>query len=163
MASKAIRDTLGLLSTRVVWSAMGVVSGIILARWLGPHDRGVLALVLLLPSTLVTLVKFGAAQANVYVINRLGSEDRGLGAAEFHSHELGSHQRVRARQRLELRSGFAEPESRDCPGDMVDKVRRKQSVSNRESATADSDDSQMKPLRWQTHESTRSRGCLKNR
>ncbi len=67
---KSLKDALGLLGTRVVWSAMGVVSGVILARWLGPHDRGVLALVLLLPSTVVTLVKFGAAQANVYTINR---------------------------------------------------------------------------------------------
>jgi O-antigen/teichoic acid export membrane protein len=67
---KSLKDTLGLLATRVVWSAMGVVSGVILARWLGPHDRGVLALVLLLPSTIVTTVKFGAAQANVYTINR---------------------------------------------------------------------------------------------
>ncbi len=67
---KSLKDALGLLGTRVVWSAMGVVSGVILARWLGPHDRGVLALVLLLPSTVVTMVKFGAAQANVYTINR---------------------------------------------------------------------------------------------
>ena len=65
-----LKDMLGLLGTRAVWSVMGMVSGIILARWLGPHDRGVLALVLLLPSTLVTFVKFGAAQANVYTINR---------------------------------------------------------------------------------------------
>jgi len=68
--NKLLKDMLGLLGTRAVWSVMGMVSGIILARWLGPHDRGVLALVLLLPSTLVTLVKFGAAQANVYMINR---------------------------------------------------------------------------------------------
>ncbi len=71
--SKLLKDMLGLLGTRAVWSLMGMVSGIILARWLGPHDRGILALVLLLPSTLVTLVKFGAAQANVYTINRKGA------------------------------------------------------------------------------------------
>jgi stage V sporulation protein B len=68
--AKLLKDLLGLLGTRAVWSVMGLVSGIILARWLGPHDRGVLALVLLLPATLVTIVKFGAAQANVYIINR---------------------------------------------------------------------------------------------
>ncbi len=66
----ALRDTLGILGTRVAWSVMGVVSGVILARWLGPHDRGVLALVLLVPSTVLTLVKLGISQATVYFINR---------------------------------------------------------------------------------------------
>ncbi len=67
---KSLRDTLGILGTRIVWSAMGIVSGIILARWLGPYDRGLLALVLLVPSTVVTLIKLGVSQASVYYINR---------------------------------------------------------------------------------------------
>lgn len=66
----ALRDTLGILGTRVVWSVIGVVTGVILARWLGPHDRGILALVLLLPSTVLTLVKLGVSQATVFFINR---------------------------------------------------------------------------------------------
>jgi O-antigen/teichoic acid export membrane protein len=68
--SKSLRDTVGILGTRVLWSAMGVVSGVILARWLGPYDRGILALVLLVPSTVLTLVKLGVSQATVYYINR---------------------------------------------------------------------------------------------
>ena len=64
------RDILGIFGTRAIWSAMGLVSGVILARWLGPHDRGILALILLLPSTVVTLTKLGLSQANVYAINR---------------------------------------------------------------------------------------------
>lgn len=67
---QAVRDAAGILGTRVVWSAMGMVSGVVLARWLGPHDRGILALVLLLPSTVLTLVKLGVSQATVYFINR---------------------------------------------------------------------------------------------
>lgn len=67
---KSLRDTLGILGTRIVWSAMGIVSGVILARWLGPYDRGILALALLLPSTVVTLVKLGVSQATVYYVNR---------------------------------------------------------------------------------------------
>lgn len=67
---QALRDTLGILGTRVIWSVMGVVSGVVLARWLGPHDRGILALVLLLPSTVLTLVKLGVSQATVFFINR---------------------------------------------------------------------------------------------
>ena len=67
---KAVRDSLGILGTRVIWSAMGIVSGVILARWLGPYDRGILALVLLIPSTVLTLTKLGVSQATVYYINR---------------------------------------------------------------------------------------------
>ena len=66
----ALRDTLGILGTRVIWSVMGLLSGVVLARWLGPHDRGILALVLLLPSTVLTLVKLGVSQATVFFINR---------------------------------------------------------------------------------------------
>ena len=67
---RAVRDIFGIFGTRAAWSAMGVVSGVILARWLGPHDRGILTLALLLPSTVVTFVKLGISQANVYYINR---------------------------------------------------------------------------------------------
>jgi O-antigen/teichoic acid export membrane protein len=67
---RLLKDMLGMLGTRIVWSAMGVLSGVVLARWLGPENRGILALVLLIPSTVVTVVKFGVSQANVYTINR---------------------------------------------------------------------------------------------
>jgi len=49
---------------------MGIISGVILARWLGPYDRGLLALVLLVPSTVVTITKLGVSQATIYYINR---------------------------------------------------------------------------------------------
>src|SRR5512139_2207597 len=64
------RDIAGVFGARIVWALIGMVSGVILARALGPHDRGILALVLLLPSTVVTVSKLGIAQATVYVINR---------------------------------------------------------------------------------------------
>jgi O-antigen/teichoic acid export membrane protein len=67
---KSVQDAIGIFGTRVIYSAMGVVSGIILARWLGPYDRGLLALALLIPSTVVTVVKLGVSQATVYYINR---------------------------------------------------------------------------------------------
>jgi O-antigen/teichoic acid export membrane protein len=69
-AGKSARDAAGIFGTRVVWAAMGMVSGVILARWLGPYDRGILALALLVPSTVLTLVKLGVAQATIYFINR---------------------------------------------------------------------------------------------
>jgi O-antigen/teichoic acid export membrane protein len=64
------RDILGVFGTRVAWTLMSMVTGVILARKLGPHDRGVFALILLAPSTVVTFVKLGIAQSNVYFINR---------------------------------------------------------------------------------------------
>jgi O-antigen/teichoic acid export membrane protein len=66
------RDVLGVFGARVLWTVLGTVSGVILARLLGPHDRGILALVLLVPATVVTFIKLGITQANVYFINREG-------------------------------------------------------------------------------------------
>jgi O-antigen/teichoic acid export membrane protein len=73
MKTRHARDVLGIFGTRALWSLMGIVSGVILARWLGPHDRGILALVLLVPNTVVTIVKLGISQASVYSINREGA------------------------------------------------------------------------------------------
>lgn len=70
--SKFLNDILGVVGTRAAFSVLGILSGVILARKLGPHDRGILALVLLTPNTVVTLVKLGISQANVYFINRKG-------------------------------------------------------------------------------------------
>ena len=49
---------------------LGLGTGIITARLLGPHDRGLFALLLLLPQTLVAFAKMGVAQANVYHIRK---------------------------------------------------------------------------------------------
>ena len=51
-------------------TVLGVAAGVVLARWLGPHDRGILALVLILPSTAVTMAKLGVPQSCVYFVNR---------------------------------------------------------------------------------------------
>lgn len=64
---------LGVFGSRIGVAMLGTITGIILARSLGPHDRGLLALVLLLPSTLMTLTKFGITQANVYCVRREGA------------------------------------------------------------------------------------------
>src|SRR5262245_19018810 len=63
-------DILGLFGARVVWTVLGLVTGVILARKLGPQNRGILQLALVLPSTAVTFVKLGVSQANMYFINR---------------------------------------------------------------------------------------------
>lgn len=71
-ARRMSRDIAGVFGARMFFAALGMLSGVVLARWLGPHDRGILALVLLVPATTVTLVKLGISQANVYFINREG-------------------------------------------------------------------------------------------
>jgi len=64
------RDVFGTYGTRVLTIGLGMIMGIITARYLGPYNRGVFALVYLLPSTVVTFAKMGLAQASVYSIRR---------------------------------------------------------------------------------------------
>jgi O-antigen/teichoic acid export membrane protein len=69
--NKAVKDTVGIFGTRFIWTVMGLASGIVLARYLGPENRGILAVVVqLIPSTILTLVKLGISQATVYYVNR---------------------------------------------------------------------------------------------
>ena len=66
-------DILGLIGSRAMLIAFGLGTGIITARLLGPHDRGLFTVLLLLPQTLVTFAKMGVAQANVYYIRKRGA------------------------------------------------------------------------------------------
>ncbi len=66
-------EMIALFGSRLGVAAIGMVTSVVLARGLGPHDRGLLALALLLPSTLVTLTKLGITQANVYCSRREGA------------------------------------------------------------------------------------------
>lgn len=68
--NKFLSDIAGIFGTRAARSLLGILGGVILARWLGPHDRGILALVLILPSTALTMAKLGVPQSCVYFINR---------------------------------------------------------------------------------------------
>jgi len=56
-----------------VVTALGVGTSVITARMLGPHDRGLFQLLVLLPTTLANFVKFGIPQANVYFVRREGA------------------------------------------------------------------------------------------
>src|ERR1700682_3737492 len=64
------RDVFGTYGTRALTIALGTIMGVITARILGPHNRGVFSLVYLLPSTVVTFGKLGLAQASVYSLRR---------------------------------------------------------------------------------------------
>jgi O-antigen/teichoic acid export membrane protein len=63
-------DIVGLIGSRLMLVIFGFGTGIITARLLGPHDRGVFTVLIMLPQTLVTFAKMGVAQANVYYIRR---------------------------------------------------------------------------------------------
>lgn len=75
-----IRDSLVMLAWRVAAIAIGVITTVLLARWLGPQDRGELA-ILVLSLALVTLVlQFGVPESLIYV----------LGARQYHESEIVS-------------------------------------------------------------------------
>lgn len=63
-----VRDSLVMLTWRAAATGVGLVTTVLLARWLGPEDRGTLA-ILVLSLTLVTLVlQFGVPEALIYVL-----------------------------------------------------------------------------------------------
>jgi len=64
------RDVTGTFGTRILTMAVGMFTGMVTARMLGPEHRGIFALVALFPASVVTLAKFGQAQATVYFIRR---------------------------------------------------------------------------------------------
>jgi O-antigen/teichoic acid export membrane protein len=68
-----VRDSASVFATQLVVTALGVGTSVITARMLGPHDRGLFQLLVLLPTTLANFVKFGIPQANVYFVRREGA------------------------------------------------------------------------------------------
>jgi O-antigen/teichoic acid export membrane protein len=68
-----ITDALQVLGGQVVMMAIGLVNGIITARWLGPSGRGTFQLLTLLPIMLSNFVKLGIPQASVFYMRRRGA------------------------------------------------------------------------------------------
>ncbi|MGH7896109.1 MAG: oligosaccharide flippase family protein, partial [Candidatus Binatia bacterium] len=68
-----VRDAVRVLGGQIAMTVIGVTTGIITARWLGPHDRGLFQLLTLLPMTLSNFVKLGIPQASVYFMRRKGA------------------------------------------------------------------------------------------
>ena len=68
-----VRDSLGVFGAQVLVAVLGVGTGVITARMLGPTDRGLFQLLILLPTTLANFVKLGIPQANVYFMRRRGA------------------------------------------------------------------------------------------
>jgi O-antigen/teichoic acid export membrane protein len=68
--NRFIRDSASVLGTQIGVTIISVGTSVITARMLGPHDRGLFQLLVLLPTTLSNFVKFGVPQANVYFMRR---------------------------------------------------------------------------------------------
>src|SRR5215831_8997237 len=68
-----VADSVQVLSGHVAMMAIGIVNGIITARWLGPADRGRFQLLVLLPTMPSNFVKLGIPQASVYYMRRRGA------------------------------------------------------------------------------------------
>jgi O-antigen/teichoic acid export membrane protein len=81
-----VRDSLVMLTWRAAAIGIGLVTTVLLARWLGPEDRGSLA-ILVLSLTLVTLVlQFGVPEALIYVLGaRLHGESEILSTVLVYS------------------------------------------------------------------------------
>ena len=62
--------------TNVVLGALGVATGVIAARWLGPEGRGELAAIQIWPTTLVSLAMIGLPDAVIYFSARHPAESK---------------------------------------------------------------------------------------
>jgi O-antigen/teichoic acid export membrane protein len=62
-------------TTELVLGAVGLVTGIVTARWLGPSGKGEFALVTVVVSLLYSLTGFGLPQAIVYYTKRVPAPD----------------------------------------------------------------------------------------
>jgi len=72
-APRFVRDSLQVLGGQVATTLIGVATGVITARWLGPRDRGLFQLLVLLPTMLSNFAKLGIPQASVYYMRRRGA------------------------------------------------------------------------------------------
>jgi O-antigen/teichoic acid export membrane protein len=66
-------DSLQVLGGELGMMAIGIVNGVITARWLGPSGRGTFQLLVLLPIMLSNFVKLGIPQASVFYMRRRGA------------------------------------------------------------------------------------------
>ena len=74
-------DITGTLATRVLTMGIGLFTGIITARMLGPENRGIFGLAALFPASIVTLSKLGQSQATIYFIRREKADVAQIGRA----------------------------------------------------------------------------------
>jgi O-antigen/teichoic acid export membrane protein len=72
-AARFAFDSVQVFGGQIAMMAVGVVNGIIMARWLGASGRGTLQILMLMPLVLSNFVKLGIPQASVYYMRRRGA------------------------------------------------------------------------------------------
>src|SRR4029077_5724945 len=63
-------DSFQVFGGQIAMMAVGIVNGVIMARWLGASGRGTLQILMLMPLVLSNFVKLGIPQASVYYMRR---------------------------------------------------------------------------------------------
>jgi O-antigen/teichoic acid export membrane protein len=67
-AMSFLRDSLGMLFWRIIAILLGTLTTILLTRWLGPEDRGKLAILILSLTLTALIVQAGIPEAMIYVL-----------------------------------------------------------------------------------------------
>jgi O-antigen/teichoic acid export membrane protein len=69
-AGRLVRTVAQSIGTQIFLMPLGLVGGVVAARYLGPEDRGIYTLVLLIPSTVIVFANIGLESAVTYLHNR---------------------------------------------------------------------------------------------
>jgi O-antigen/teichoic acid export membrane protein len=70
MTSSLRRDIVSVVKLQILVTAVGLITQIFLARYLGPQQKGVLDLFLLIPTVLVSVIDLGLLSANTYLAGK---------------------------------------------------------------------------------------------
>ncbi|MDZ7900884.1 MAG: oligosaccharide flippase family protein [Arcicella sp.] len=69
--------------TNLLTTALGLVGSVILARWLGPNQRGIFAAIILIPNVLQYFINFGLSSTTVYFTALPGSDKHKIWSSIF--------------------------------------------------------------------------------
>ncbi|PAV11741.1 hypothetical protein ASJ81_09280 [Methanosarcina spelaei] len=64
------KDGISVFATQILTLVIGFISGVLLARWLGPSGRGVFTALLVYPTIMISLLSMGMRQATVYYLGK---------------------------------------------------------------------------------------------
>ena len=78
LGSEGTRSALGLLATKYVLLPLSLVVSIAVARMLGPEDRGIFAVILLIGDTFLPMVAFGSTSGLRYFVSSKKYEPGGV-------------------------------------------------------------------------------------
>ncbi|KON86261.1 hypothetical protein AF332_05115 [Sporosarcina globispora] len=70
MSNSFIKNTIMTLTRQISGILLGLLASIIIARSLGPEGNGLYQLIVLLPTTLMTLLNFGVGTSSVYYVGK---------------------------------------------------------------------------------------------